>query len=258
MKVNTNQELVNERTEFLLCSGQALVTMHYDPRASSLAQELRYEGIRDARVLEAIESVPREFFVDAPFAHTAYDNTALPIACGQTISQPYVVAYMSEALKVGPTMRVLEIGTGSGYQAAVLGLLCRRVYTVERHKPLLESAERRFRALKLENVVTRLGDGHDGWPEQAPFDRILMTAAAPKVPAALLDQLTPGGILIAPIGPAVQPGPFGGSESICQLLTKIIRAGTGLEEEKLIPVVFVPMVAGVPGSTKTHEPETNR
>ena len=232
--------------------------MQHETRASSLARELLHEGIRDTHVLSAMESVPREFFVDAPFAHTAYDNTALPIACGQTISQPYVVAYMTEALEVGPTTRVLEIGTGSGYQAAVLSLLCRRVYTVERHKPLFDGAERRFRALRLENVVTRLGDGHAGWPEQAPFDRILMTAAAPRVPPALLDQLAPGGILIAPIGPAVQPGPFGGSESICQLLTKIIRQEAGLQEEKLIPVVFVPMVAGVPGSTKTHDPESDR
>src|SRR5215471_5148415 len=177
--------------------------MQHDPRALSLARDLWSEGIRDTRVLSAIEAVPREFFVDAPFEHTAYDNTALPIACGQTISQPYVVAYMTEVLEVGDAMRVLEIGTGSGYQAAVLSVLCRRVYTVERHRPLLEEAERRFRALRIENVVTRLGDGHGGWPEQAPFDRILMTAAAPSVPTALLDQLAPGGILIAPIGPAV-------------------------------------------------------
>src|SRR5215469_15926601 len=110
--------------------------MQHDPRASSLAQALLNEGIRDTRVLSAVETVPREFFVDAPFAHTAYDNTALPIACGQTISQPYVVAYMTEALEIGESMRVLEIGTGSGYQAAILSLLCRRVYTVERHRPL--------------------------------------------------------------------------------------------------------------------------
>jgi protein-L-isoaspartate(D-aspartate) O-methyltransferase len=132
------------------------------------------------------------------------------------------------------------------------------VYTVERHRPLLEGAERRFRALRLENVVTRLGDGHAGWPEQSPFDRILLTAAAPRVPPALIDQLAPGGVLVAPIGPAVRPGPFGGSESICQLLTKIIRQDTGLQEERLIPVVFVPMMSGVPGLEKTHDPESNR
>ena len=232
--------------------------MQNDPRAISLSQELQKEGIHDDRVLSAIESVPRDLFVDAPFAHTAYDNTALPIACGQTISQPYVVAFMTTVLEVGPNMRVLEIGTGSGYQAAILSLLCRRVYTIERHKPLLEAAERRFRALRLENVVTRFGDGHAGWPEQAPFDRIMLTAAAPRVPEALLDQLAPGGVLVAPVGPAVQPGPFSGSESICQLLTKIIRQETGLREEKLLPVVFVPMVAGVPGAAKTHDPESNR
>lgn len=223
---------------------------HDDPRAHALATELRHEGVRDERVLAAIEAVPRELFVDSPFAHAAYDNSALPIACGQTISQPYVVAYMTEALEVGQSMRVLEVGTGSGYQAAVLSLLCRRVYTIERHKPLLDEAERRFRMLKLENVVARVGDGHRGWPEQAPFDRILVTAAAPQVPPVLLDQLAIGGMLIAPVGPAVQPGPFGGSESICQLLTKIIRSETGFREEKLIPVVFVPMIEGVPGTGK--------
>jgi len=153
-----------------------------DLRAQALAVELRGAGIEDEHVLGAIQSVPRELFVDLPFAHAAYDNSALPIACGQTISQPYVVAYMTAALEIGASMRVLEIGTGSGYQAAVLSRLCRRVYTVERHRPLLEEAGRRFRALSLENVVTKLGDGYQGWAAQAPFDRILITAAVHEVP----------------------------------------------------------------------------
>ena len=220
-----------------------------DPRARALSGELRKEGIHDERVLAAMETLPREIFVDAPLAYAAYDNSALPIACGQTISQPYVVAYMTEALEVGSSARVLEIGTGSGYQAAALGLLWRRVYTIERHKPLLDEAERRFRVLKLENVVTRLGDGYRGWPEQAPFDRILITAAVSAVPTELTKQLAPGGILVAPVGPVATAGGFN-RESICQLLTKIIRSETGIREEKLIPVVFVPLIAGVPGAGK--------
>jgi protein-L-isoaspartate(D-aspartate) O-methyltransferase len=217
-----------------------------DPRGTALAGELKREGIRDERVLAAIAAVPREHFVDRPFEGVAYENTALPIACGQTISQPFVVAYMTEVLEVDAQSRVLEIGTGSGYQAAVLSQLCRRVYTIERHRPLLGEAERRFKALRIENIASRLGDGFGGWPQQAPFDRILMTAAAESVPRALMEQLKPGGILVAPIGAAAQPDPFGGGEIFCQLLTKMIRSETGFREERLIPVVFVPMVAGVP------------
>jgi protein-L-isoaspartate(D-aspartate) O-methyltransferase len=232
--------------------------MKSDPRTDALVSDLRSEGIRDPRVLDAIAAVPREAFVDAPFAHAAYENTALPIACGQTISQPYVVAYMTEALAVGPQMRVLEIGTGSGYQAAVLSRLCRRVYTIERHRPLSQEADRRFRALKLENVVTKVGDGHLGWPEQAPFDRILLTAATTQVPQTLLDQLVVGGVLIAPIGPAPEPDSLRRSEIFSQLLTKMIRTETGFEEQRLIPVVFVPMLAGVPGAGGAQNDERRK
>ena len=249
-----------------------------DHRPIELVMELRRQGISDARVLSAIERTPRELFVEAPFAHAAYDNTALPIACGQTISQPYVVAYSTEALELGPALRVLEIGTGSGYQAAVLAPLCRRVYTVERHKPLLLEAEARFRALKLENVTTLHGDGLKGWPEQAPFDRILLSAAVEEVPVNLMEQLKPGGILIAPVGPTNLSGfewirenlkrdlgevrkkpPAADPESFCQRLTKMIRTETGWTREALIPVAYVPMVEGLPKAQRNpHDGSDNQ
>ena len=157
--------------------------MTEDHRPAALVMALRGAGISDMRVLEAMEKTPRHVFVDGPFQYGAYEDTVLPIACGQTISQPFIVAYMTQALAVGPKMRVLEIGTGSGYQAAVLSPLCRMVYTVERHRPLYDAARARFAGLKLHNVVVRHGDGHKGWVEQAPFDRIVLTASVPEVPA---------------------------------------------------------------------------
>jgi protein-L-isoaspartate(D-aspartate) O-methyltransferase len=209
-------------------------------RAVSLLMALRQQGIADAKVLAAIEKTPRELFVEEAFAPSAYENTALPIACGQTISQPYVVAYMTELLALDEKMRVLEIGTGSGYQAAVLAPLCRRVYTIERHRPLLRKAQERFRKLRLDNITTRFGDGFKGWPEQAPFDRIIMTAAVSEVPESLIGQLKTGGILVAPVAEKGAP------ESISQLLTKIIKTDAGVRREPLIPVMFVPMLPGVP------------
>ena len=217
-----------------------------DERVIRLIMALRRQGITDERVLSAIERTPRELFVDEPFAHRAWDNSALPIACGQTISQPYVVAYATQELKLEPHMRVLEIGTGSGYQAAVLSPLCRRVYTIERHKPLLREAEARFKALKLDNVVTKHADGLHGWPEQAPFDRILLSAAVAEVPEALIAQLKPGGWLIGPVGPVPNSDDFAPLASISQSLTKIIKDDGGIRREALIPVMFVPMVTGVP------------
>jgi protein-L-isoaspartate(D-aspartate) O-methyltransferase len=214
-----------------------------DPRREQLIDELKREGITDAAVLAAIAQTPREDFVDEPLEYAAYNNSALPIACGQTISQPYVVAYMTEKLDVRPAHRVLEIGTGSGYQAAVLSPLCRRIYTIERHKPLLSQAEARFTKLGLHNVTTRHGDGFKGWPEQAPFDRIILSCAVPKIPPVLLEQLRPGGILIAPVGNIPEGGLL---ESISQRLTKMIRTETGVTEEVLIPVLFVPMLSGLP------------
>ncbi len=201
-----------------------------------LIMSLRHHGIRDARVLEAMERTPRDLFVEEGWRDHAWDDIALPIACGQTISQPYIVAYMTEQLEVEPHHRVLEIGTGSGYHAAVLARLARRVFTIERHRELLERARRRFALLGLDNIESRLGDGHKGWPEAAPFDRIIVTAAASRVPEALLDQLAEGGVMVIPVGT-----PYGYQE-----LVKIIRTSRGYERKHLIPVRFVPMLDGVP------------
>ncbi len=217
-----------------------------DPRTIQLVMELRGQGIGDARVLDAIERTPRDAFVDKPLEYAAFNNTALPIACGQTISQPFVVAYMTQHLDVGANMRVLEIGTGSGYQAAVLSPLCRRVYTIERHRLLLGQAQARFEALKLHNIVTKLGDGHKGWPEQAPFDRIILSCAVETVPPILIEQLKIGGVLVAPVGPVTNSDGLDRSERFSQQLTKMIRNETGVTEEVLIPVLFVPMLSGLP------------
>jgi protein-L-isoaspartate(D-aspartate) O-methyltransferase len=206
------------------------------PKVLRLLMELRGLGVTDARVLGAIERVPREVFVPAAFKDQAYENVALPIGHGQTISQPLVVALMTEALEVGERDKVLEIGTGSGYQAAVLARLCRRVFTIERHRVLLKEAEQRFAELKIHNVTTRFGDGTKGWPEQAPFDRILVTAAAPDLLKKLLDQLAPDGILVAPVG----------EERRDQQLLRVRRKDGETVAEELGGVRFVPLVAGLP------------
>lgn len=197
-----------------------------------LVMELRREGIADSAVLGAIERVPRELFIPAPIKTFAYDNRALPIGAGQTISQPFVVAFMTEALTINDRCKVLEIGTGSGYQTAVLARLARRIYTIERHQSLSDEAMERFDALDLHKVVTRVGDGSKGWPEQAPFDRIIVTAASENVPDALLKQLGEGGVMVVPIGP--QDG--------TQHIHRFTRTGEGIEDECLLPVRFVPLV----------------
>jgi protein-L-isoaspartate(D-aspartate) O-methyltransferase len=212
-----------------------------DPRVIALVMALRRQGIGDARVLDAIERTPREAFVDRPFETNAYDNSALPIPCGQTISQPYVVAFATQALELDPKHRVLELGTGSGYQAAVLSPLCRMVYTVERHKQLLAEAEARFKKLGLTNIVSRHGDGLRGWAESAPFDRIILSAAVPDVPQILIDQLKPAGILVAPVG-----GDADAARGVSQNLTKIVKSEAGIERQTLLPVMFVPMIEGLP------------
>jgi len=200
----------------------------------SLIMQLRRRGIRDAKVLRAIERVPRELFVDEAFSDHAYQDIALPIECGQTISQPFVVAFMTEKLELEPAHKVLEIGTGSGYQAAVLSHLCRRVYSVERWRELQKAAEQRLAELKINNVTTIIGDGWLGWPPQAPFDRIIVTAAALDAPAALLDQLKEGGRMIIPLGETRES----------QSLVQIDKTEEGLVETPLLPVRFVPLVHG--------------
>lgn len=199
-----------------------------------LIMGLRSRGIRSTRVLAAIEKVPRHLFVSPEFQAQAYADHALPIECGQTISQPFVVAYMSEQLDVSDRDKVLEVGAGSGYQAAVLSHLARRVYTIERYRTLAKEAEERFAALGITNVTTLIGDGMKGWPAQEPFDRIIVTAAAEEVPQALLDQLKVGGIMIIPVGPA------GGAQHIM----KITRTEEGYRRQALLPVRFVPLVPG--------------
>jgi protein-L-isoaspartate(D-aspartate) O-methyltransferase len=206
------------------------------PKVLRLLMELRRAGIADTRVLGAIEKTPREAFVPAEFTDQAYENVALPIGRGQTVSQPYVVALMTEKLEPGERQFVFEVGTGSGYQAAVLSRLCRRVYSIERHRDLLRAAEERFSRLRLINITTRLGDGGKGWPEKRLFDRIIVTAAAPEVPAALADSLSPGGILVAPVG----------DEHKDQRLLRIRRGEDGFATDDLGLVRFVPLVAGVP------------
>ena len=210
--------------------------MTQDARKIRIIMELRQQGISDTRVLSAIERVHREIFVSPSFVDQAYENTALPIEEGQTISQPYVVAFMTQALDVKPRQRVLEIGTGSGYQAAVLAKLCRRVFTIERYRSLLRRAEEKFKSARINNIVARLGDGALGWPELAPFDRIIVTAAAPEIPPALKEQLSDkGGILIIPVG----------RDSQAQQIMRIVRTGDAYASEELLPVRFVPLVPGV-------------
>ena len=208
--------------------------MASEPDQIGLIMQLRRRGIRDTNVLRAIERVPRELFVDPAFADHAYQDIALPIDCGQTISQPFVVAFMTERLELDETHKVLEIGTGSGYQAAVLSHLCRRVYTIERYRELQKGADRRFAHLGITNVTTIIGDGWLGWPPQAPFDRIVVTAAASEAPAALVEQLKEGGRMIIPLGPTRDE----------QSLVQIDKTAAGITERSLLPVRFVPLVVG--------------
>ena len=195
---------------------------------------LRRRGIGDQAVLRAMDEVPRERFVEAEFTDTAYADQALPISCGQTISQPYVVAYMTEQLGLRPHHRVLEVGTGSGYQAAVLSRLAREVVSIERYRTLAEQARERLRALGYDNVEVVVGDGLAGVPGKAPYDRIVVTAAAEAVPQALVDQLTDGGVMILPLGP----------RDSTQHVVKLSKSQTGLARENLIAVRFVPLLPG--------------
>jgi protein-L-isoaspartate(D-aspartate) O-methyltransferase len=196
---------------------------------------LRRRGISDKAVLRAMDEVPREHFVDAGYAESAYADRALPIACGQTISQPYVVAYMTEQLEVSPRHRVLEIGTGSGYQAAVLSRIAREVVSVERYRTLAEAARDRLKTLGYDNITVRAGDGFLGAPDLAPFDRIMVTAAAAEIPHALVAQLGDHGKMVLPLGP----------RKATQFIVKLSKTASGeLSREELIAVRFVPLLPG--------------
>jgi len=197
--------------------------------------QLRSKGVTDQRVLAAMERVDRGLFVRGHFSTRAYEDMPLPISCGQTISQPSVVGLMSQALEVSPRDTVLEIGTGSGYQAAVLSLLARRVYTIDRHRSLTREAEIRFTQLGLPNITTITGDGCFGLPEQGPFDRILVTAAAEDPPGPLLAQLKEGGIMVLPVG----------QSDHVQSLIKVTHTPDGFSYDELLPVRFVPLVEGL-------------
>jgi protein-L-isoaspartate(D-aspartate) O-methyltransferase len=196
---------------------------------------LRKSGVIDPLVLNAIETLPREVFMSAGFEGRAWEDAALPIECGQTISQPYVVGIMTAALELTGREKVLEIGTGSGYQTAILSKLARRVFTLERYRTLLRLAQSRHEVLKLTNIVSKYSDGALGWPDQGPFDRIILTCAAPVRPDALLGQLAPGGILVAPVG----------AGAVQELLRYRLRADGIFEEEALMDVRFVPLLPGV-------------
>jgi len=199
-----------------------------------LVERLREQGIHHAGVLQVLSSLPRHFFIDEALAHRAYEDTALPIGLGQTISQPFVVALMTQVLLEQPRARVLEIGTGCGYQTAVLSALVERVYTVERIDALLAKARGHFGELRLRNVSTLLGDGYQGWATNAPFDGIIVTAAPPSIPDALLEQLAPGGRLVVPVGGE-------GAQS----LTVIDRQEDGFVQHVAEQVRFVPLLQGV-------------
>lgn len=217
-------------------------------RRIRLLMLLRRSGIVDHRVLSAVETVPREAFVPHALQDRAYEDTALPIGRGQTISQPFIVALMTQALAVTDRHKVLEVGTGSGYQAAILTRLCRRLYTIERHRPLLDHAMAQLDDLRITNITGIVGDGLKGWPSQAPFDRVIVTAAGADQapPPALVDQLAVGGILVIPL---TKP-------NRSQYLFKITKTADGLESEELCPVRFVPLLPNIAtAQAGSYEPE---
>lgn len=200
-------------------------------RELMVRSQLIPRGIKDKRVLDAMQRVPRHLFVDESSILNAYSDMALPIGEGQTISQPYMVAVMTELLELTGTEKVLEIGTGSGYQAAILAELAREVYTIERIAPLTEMAKKKFEVLAYTNVHTRIGDGTMGWPEEAPFERIIITAGAPDIPESLIGQLSDGGIIVVPVGSLYS-----------QQLLKARKSRDGLTTEYHTPCVFVPLI----------------
>ncbi|MFH1552169.1 MAG: protein-L-isoaspartate(D-aspartate) O-methyltransferase [Candidatus Omnitrophota bacterium] len=199
-------------------------------RQQMVDEQIKARGITDEKVLKAMSEVPRHLFVPDGLREMAYEDTPLAIGQGQTISQPYIVAYMTEAAKLGPDDRVLEIGTGSGYQAAVLAEIAKEVYTIERLKGLADSGRARLRELGYDNIYVEWGDGYNGWPEKAPFDAIIVTAAPSEIPEKLINQLKVGGKMVVPVG------------TFFQELYLIVRTDTGFDKKRLLPVRFVPMV----------------
>jgi protein-L-isoaspartate(D-aspartate) O-methyltransferase len=228
--------MVRRCTTFAVIGEALLVSPSSEPHIGRMQflLDLRRRGIMDANVLRAMDEVPREQFVMPNQARSAYADRAMPLACGQTISQPYVVAYMTEQLRPEPQLSVLEIGTGSGYQAAVLSRLVRQVTTIERYRTLAQAARARLAALGYDNVEVIVGDGLKGAPEHAPFDRIMVTAAAEEIPEALVQQLAVGGVMVLPLGP------HHGS----QCLVRLTRTEQGIARENLIGVRFVPLLPG--------------
>jgi protein-L-isoaspartate(D-aspartate) O-methyltransferase len=210
-------------------------TSHHPPEKMMFQLTLRRRGISDQAVLRAMEEIPRENFVDPADRDGAYRDSALGIACGQTISQPFVVAYMTEQLQLQKHHRVLEIGTGSGYQAAILSRLCGQVLTIERYRTLADSARKRLAKLGCDNVEVMLGDGFDIPASAGTFDRIIVTAAMEQIPEALIERLEPGGILIAPVGP----------HRGTQTLVRLTRTEAGFERRELVDVRFVPALPGI-------------
>ncbi|PCI46049.1 MAG: protein-L-isoaspartate O-methyltransferase [Alphaproteobacteria bacterium] len=200
-----------------------------------LLTELRRQGIWDENLLVVLADIPREDFIPKALRAQAYENAALPIDSGQTISQPYIVAYMTQALGVSKKHKILEIGTGSGYQAVVLAKLCRRLFTIERHLPLFNAAGKMFKKLNIFNITTLFGNGMKGWSEQAPFDRIMVTAASEDIPGKLLEQLKDGGIMVIPIG----------LQGKIQHIIRITRHGDDYDHEELLAVKFVPLLSGI-------------
>ena len=204
-------------------------------KKEALLTKLKEQGISDEKVLKVIADIPREDFIPDFLRAQAYENAALPIESEQTISQPYIVAYMTQELQVNNSHKVLEIGTGSGYQAAVLSKLCKRLFTIERHMPLFKGAEEMFKKLRLYNITTLFGNGMKGWKEQQPFDRIMVTAAGEEIPDELLYQLKDGGIMIIPVG----------AQNETQYVVRIIRLGDDFDVKTLLPVKFVPLLSGI-------------
>ena len=204
-------------------------------KKEALLTKLKEHGITDEKVLQIIADIPREDFIPDFLRAQAYENAALPIESEQTISQPYIVAYMTQELQVNNSHKVLEIGTGSGYQAAVLSKLCKRLFTIERHMPLFKGAEEMFKKLRLYNITTLFGNGMKGWKEQQPFDRIMVTAAGEEIPDELLYQLKDGGIMIIPVG----------AQNETQHVVRITRLGDDFDVKTLLPVKFVPLLSGI-------------